>query len=51
MTTAKTIGAEKGQILIPESQSKVATETIFQTADPRVEAKVQENRPFIEGKK
>lgn len=50
VTTAKTIGAEKGQILIPESQSKVATETIFQTADPRVEAKVQENRPFIEGK-
>lgn len=51
VTTAKTIGAEKGQILIPESQSKVATETMFQTADPRVEAKVQEDRPFIEGER
>ena len=50
VTTAKTLGAEKGQILIPESQSKVATSTVFETADPKVEAKVQENRPFIEGK-
>ena len=48
--TAKVLGAEKGQILIPESQTKVATDTVFETADPKVQSKVQENRPFIEGK-